>query len=99
MHLCIPSFATFCGPGFLYFSVVAVGWLGLYGCALVGRLCMMFQRGLSASWVLHCIGNCSHQIVMIASKKLRHPYHLPRELRQNREYLNAFALVFKLKWK
>ncbi len=23
-------------------AVVAVGWLGLYGCALVGRLCMMF---------------------------------------------------------
>jgi hypothetical protein len=33
--------------------------------------------------------------VMIASKKLRHPYHLPRELRQNREYLNSFVPVFK----
>jgi hypothetical protein len=28
---------------------------------------------------------------MIASKKLRHPYHLPRELRQNREYLYVFV--------
>ncbi len=76
-------------------DVVAVGWLGLCGCALAGRLCMVFQRGLSASWVLYRIGNCFHQIVMIASKKIRHPYHLPRELRQNREYLNAFVLVSK----
>ena len=40
---CILVLVTFCGPSFLCILVVAaVGWLGSCGCALVGRLCMVF---------------------------------------------------------
>jgi hypothetical protein len=47
-------------------------WLRSGGSSLHGVL----ECGLSASWVLFCIGNCFHQTVMIASKKLGHPYLL-----------------------
>jgi hypothetical protein len=64
----------------------------LHGAALVGFLLYAGQRGLGLVGLLHLCVICFHQIGMIASKKLRHPYHLPRELRQNRVYLYVFVL-------
>jgi hypothetical protein len=69
----------------------------LHGAALVGCLLYADQRGLEPVGLLHLCVICFHQIGMIASKKLRHPYHLPRELRQNRVYLYVFVLFFKQK--
>ena len=93
-------YLVFCGFGFLCVLLMrafflSVGWFGLYGSAPVGRLHYAGQRGLELVGLLHLYVICFHQIGMIASKKLRHPYHLPRELRQNRECLYAFVLVFK----
>ncbi len=80
---------------FLLLAVVVCWMARLHGTALVGCLFYAGQRGLELVGLLHLCVICFHQIGMIASKKLRHPYHLPRELRQNRVYLYAFVLFLK----
>ncbi len=60
----------------LLLLAVDVCWMArLHGTTLVG--CHFFdgQRGLELAGLLHLCVICFHQIVMIASKKLRHPYH------------------------
>ncbi len=47
----------------------------LYGSAPVSRLHFDGQRGLELAGLLHLCVIRFHQIGMIASKKLRHPYH------------------------
>ena len=76
-------------------ALLSVGWFGLYGSAPAGRLHYAGQLDLELVGLLHLCVICFHQIGMIASKKLRHPYHLPRELRQNRVYLYVFVLFHK----
>jgi hypothetical protein len=77
-------------------ALLSVGWFGLYGSAPVGRLHYAGQRGLELVGLLHLYVICFHQIGMIASKKLGHPYLLcPRELRQNREYFYVLVLFLK----
>jgi hypothetical protein len=56
-------------------ALLSVGWFGLFGSAPVGRLHYAGQRGLELVELLHLCVICFHQIGMIASKKLRHPYH------------------------
>ncbi len=79
----------------LMMALLSVGWFGLYGSAPVGCLHNAGQRGLELVGLLHLCFICFHQKGMIAYKKLRHPYHLPRELRQNRVYLYVFVLFHK----
>ena len=57
-------------------SLLSVGWFGLYGSAPVGRLHYVGQCGLELVGILRFCVICFHQIGMIASKKLGHPYLL-----------------------
>jgi hypothetical protein len=76
-------------------AALCVGWFGLYGSLPADRLHFDGQRGLNASWVLHCKGNRFHQIVIIASKKLRHPYLYAARVASEPWYLCVFVLFFK----
>ncbi len=59
----------------LMMALLSVGWFGLYGSAPVGCFYYAGQRGLELVGLLHLCFICFHQKGMIASKKLRHPYH------------------------
>ncbi len=86
------------GVFFFFFDdgSLSVGWFGLHGFAPVGRLHYAGQRGLEFVGLLHLCFICFHQKRDDSvQKNCGHPYHLPRELRQNRVYLNVWVPFLK----
>ena len=81
---------------FLLLLAVVVCWLArLHGITLVCCPFYAGQRGLELAGLLHLCIICFHQIGMIASKKLRHPYLFAARIAPEPWYLNVFVLFLK----